>query len=285
MNAKEDKVVWNTWYPIGVPLELARRGAKRTWLLDREIELAIDINRLSISAKSEGRSLPIIEQLGYAWTTLGDPEVPPQTLPEYDEPDRFVMCVMSSPIKSCGLRMVDNVLDNAHFPYVHPGLHGDEDHLELSPHETSVDENGVFWSHARSRWYPPTKSMATYSYRVSNPYSIILIMHRPTAEGEKPRYDYVGVFTQPTSEETFIIHKMFAGVKEDWMQLAPYRAEQQWLGVQDKYVIEKHNPKKLVLDEGFEQSTSVDSASLAYRKWLRETNVRYGVIYEKGVKQ
>ena len=281
VNAKDDKIVWNTWYPIGVPSELAYRGATHTRLLDHEIELQIKLPH--ISASCGGKALPLKEQLGYVWTTLGDPEISPQTLPEYDEPDRLVMNVFSSPIKSCGLRIVDNVLDNAHFPFVHPGIHGDEDHLELSIHETSVDENGVLWSHSRERWYPLTQSMAVYSYRVSNPYSVILLIHRPKIEGEEQRYDYVGVFTQPTSEENFILHKMYAGVKENWMDQTQMRADEQWVGVQDKYVIEKHNPKKLVIDENYESPISVDIASLAYHNWLRENQVQYGVIYEKNL--
>jgi phenylpropionate dioxygenase-like ring-hydroxylating dioxygenase large terminal subunit len=203
-------------------------------------------------------------------------------LSEYYEVDRIAMNIWSTPLKCSGLRIVDNVIDNAHFPFVHPGILGDEAHLELPPYENSVDEDGTFWSKSHRAYLPITKSIAEYTYRISDPYSVILFIHRPVVESERPRYDYLGVFGQPLTEETVIAHKMLAWVREEWMNERQLRADQQWISVQDKYVIEKHAPKKLPIDEGSEISVGVDSASIAYRRWLREKDVRYGVFRKDG---
>lgn len=276
MDACDDKAVWNAWYPLGAPPEIRRRGMCRTWLLDREIEL--DIHRTWISVASDGRPLPVCERLGYIWTTLGEPEGPPQTLIEYYEVDRLAMNIWSTPLKCSGLRLVDNVVDNAHFPFVHPGILGDEAHLELPPCEHEIDAAGALWSLSHKAWLPITGDIAEYTYRISDPYSVVLLIHRPREPGVPQRYDYLGIFAQPVTEETFIAHKMFSWVREDWMDTRQLRSDQQWISVQDKYVLERHTPKKLPLDDGSEISVPVDAASAAYREWLLSKDVRYGAL-------
>jgi phenylpropionate dioxygenase-like ring-hydroxylating dioxygenase large terminal subunit len=278
MNAQDDKAVWNAWYPVGSPVDLRRQKRTRTHLLDRELTLTLHPTR--ITAECDRRALPVVERLGYVWTTLGKPEKLPQPLIEYYEVDRLTLNIWSTPLKCSGLRIIDNVIDNAHFPFVPPGILGDEAHLELPPYENSVDEEGTLWSKSHRAYLPISGAIAEYTYRISDPYSVILFIHRQRAEGEVQRYDYLGVFAQPTTEISFVAHKMFAWVREDWMDERRLRSDQQWISVQDKYVLEKHNPKKLPIDERIEASVSVDSASIAYRRWLQEKAVQYGVSRE-----
>lgn len=275
-SAADDTSVWNAWYVIGVPDEIRRSGRTATRLLGHKLQLRNDGATLRVL--SAGSELPVIVHLGYAWTTLGDPAGPPQPLPEYDEPDRLVMNVWSTPLRCSGLRIVDNVIDNAHFAFVHPGILGDEDHLQNPPYETSVDADGVLWSRDHRTWLPLTNSWAVYSYRIIDPYSVILYIHRACEAGQTERFDCVGIFAQPIDEESFIAHKLVVWVREDWIEENRFRADQQYLAAQDKYVLERHTPRKLPLWPDDERSVSTDSASLAYRTWLRDRGVRYGAI-------
>lgn len=272
MDAQDDSAVWDKWYVIGSPTDIRRLGRSRTWLLGREIELDVKLTR--IGASCEGRPLPVTERLGYVWTTLGNPVGWPQPLLEYYEVDRLVMNIWSTPLKCSGLRVVDNVVDNAHYSFVHPGILGDEDHLNLDLPDPQVDDNGVLWSRSHKAWLPITESMAEYTYRISDPYSVILHIHRPDTP---MRYDFLGIFAQPIDEENFVAHKMFAWVREDWMDERQLKSDQQWISVQDKYVLERHTRKKLPLND-LEPSVSVDRASKAYRQWLLDQDVRYGAI-------
>ena len=90
----------------------------------------------------------------------------------------------------------------------------------------------------------------------------------------------MGIFAQPVTEKTFIAHKMFSWVREDWMDARQLRSDQQWISFQDKYVLERHchTPRKLPLDDGAVISVPVDSASTAYRDWLLSKDVRYGAL-------
>lgn len=143
MDARDDKAVWNAWYPIGSPIDLRRQKRCSTRLLDREI--TITVHPTWISAACGDRLLPVMERLGYVWTTLGEPGGPPPGLNEYYEIERLTMNVWSTPIKCSGLRVIDNVVDNAHYAFIHPGILGDPAHTELAPH-TNVVEDGVLWS-------------------------------------------------------------------------------------------------------------------------------------------
>jgi len=277
MDARDDNAVWNCWYPVGSPIDLRRQGRTRTTLLDREVLLTI--HPTWIAVESGGRQLPMLERLGYVWTTLGEPAQLPPSLIEYYEVDRLVMNVWSTPLRCSGLRVIDNVVDNAHYAFLHPGILGDSDHPDLPPYGTAVEVKGELWSRSHRAYLPITGEMAEYTYRIPNPYSVILGIHRPSLADQAQRYDFLGIFCQPTSEESFIAHKMLAWVKEDWMDEKRLRSDQQWISAQDKYVLERHTEKRLPLDETVEASLSVDRASLDYRDWLRNKNVRYGASW------
>ncbi len=272
MDARDDPVVWNAWYPVGAPTDIRRQHATRTRLLGHQIDLTI--HKTWISAACEGRPLPVTERLGYVWTTLGRPDGPPQSLLEYYEVDRVTMNIWSTPIKCSGLRIIDNVIDNAHFPFVHPGILGDAAHPDIITAEPIIDEGGTLWLPSQRAWLPLTQSVAEYTYRIADPYTVILYIHRPQSPG---RHDFLGIFAQPVDEENFIAHKMFAWVHENWMDERRLKSDQQWISVQDKYVLERHTEKRLPL-AGLESSVSVDVGSLAYRQWLRDKGVRYGAV-------
>ncbi|KKM46577.1 hypothetical protein LCGC14_1559640 [marine sediment metagenome] len=272
MNAQDDPSVWNCWYVVGSPIDIRRRNLTTTRLLGHQIDLTI--HKTWISVECEGRPLPVTERLGYIWTTLGEPDGPPQTLLEYYEIDRVVMNIWSTPLKCSGLRIVDNVIDNAHFPFVHPGILGDQDHFDITCGQTHVDDAGTLWSTSQKAWLPIAQSIAEYTYRIADPYSVILYIHRPETPG---RYDFLGIFAQPLDEENFVAHKMLAWVAEDWMDAKQLKSDQQWISAQDKYVLERHISKKLPLGDQ-ETSVPVDATSMAYRKWLGARGVRYGAI-------
>lgn len=275
-DASDEPATWDEWYPLGSPIDLRRSGRTRTRLLDRDIDLTI--HRTWISAACGNRSLPVTERLGYIWTTLGRPDHAPHPVIEYYEVDRLVMNIWSTPIKCSGLRLIDNVIDNAHFPFVHPGVLGDTEHLDQPPYINEVDAEGGFWSRSHRAWLPLTNSVAEYTYSIPSPYSVVLMIHRAGDSFRKERYDFLCVFAQPTSQDACIAHKMLAFVAEPWMDETQLRSDQQAISAQDKYVLERHQNRKLPLIGGGEVSTNVDSASLAYRTWLHQRGVRYGTL-------
>ena len=69
------------------------------------------------------------ERYGVVFVALGEPpSQPPGYFPEWDEPG--VRHYHDEPVvvHACGPRIVENFLDMAHFPFVHPGVLGAESH-------------------------------------------------------------------------------------------------------------------------------------------------------------
>jgi phenylpropionate dioxygenase-like ring-hydroxylating dioxygenase large terminal subunit len=56
------------------------------------------------------------------------------------------------------------------------------------------------------------------------------------------------------------------------------RLFQQTIFGQDKPILENQFPRKLPLDPKEEISVRADKMAIAYRKWLADSGVRYGVI-------
>ncbi|RVC10386.1 hypothetical protein ENZ74_16205, partial [Mesorhizobium sp. M7A.F.Ca.CA.002.15.2.1] len=52
---------------------------------------------------------------------------------------------------------------------------------------------------------------------------------------------------------------------------------------QDKPILENQVPKRLPLDSRSEVPIRADAASAAYRRWLRERGLRYGVVAGNGI--
>lgn len=275
MHACDDSVVWNEWYPLGSTEDISRRKTFETQLLGCRLRV-VNGQSVEVIRLPEEKKLPVREHLGYIWTTLGEPEHPPVAVSEYDEPDRLTLNIWSTPLKFCGYRIVENVMDNPHFMFVHPGILGDEKYAEIPDYENKVDENGELWSLNRIAWLPIIDDFATYSYRVPSPYTVFLYIHLPKAEGEEQRFDVLGVFCQPMDEESFVVHKFFCWVKEDYMNLQQVRSDQQVISVQDKLILENHVPKKLPLYSDNEHSVPCDASTDSFRAWLRDKGVRYG---------
>ena len=78
-----------------------------------------------VPAKYVTGSFPVIEQQGMIWTCLGEPVAPPPRFPAIDDPTLHSFCyaaVIPVPFDW----WVENALDFAHLPFVHPSTIGDQ---------------------------------------------------------------------------------------------------------------------------------------------------------------
>ena len=128
MTKTSDKAALDQWYAVETSTDLGIEII-RTRLLGQDIELFRDGSGLpNIRETSEdgqrGTALPFRERYGCVWTTLGEPEREIFDIPEASEPDRrFVPCGWVK-MRASGLRVVENFLDMAHFPFVHKDILG-----------------------------------------------------------------------------------------------------------------------------------------------------------------
>ena len=146
--------------------------------------------------------LPIIKRFGLVWTTLGEPAGGLFALPEADEEDRRVVnCGTVIAVHASGLRIVENFLDMAHFPFVHTDILGAEPHTEVMHYNAEIRRDvDEVWATNCQFFQPQAALSATggimtdYIYRVMTPFATLLYKTCPNAAN---RWDVICLFVQP----------------------------------------------------------------------------------------
>ena len=280
-----ETAVWDEWYPVAVVDDVANGRRYRTRLLDRDIEFGCDADGVfsAVLAQGNGKSggLACRTQTRYLthWVSLGEPAPGFFPLPEFDEPDRRVLGLGSMQIHASGLRVVENFLDMAHFPYVHGGLLGEVPHTDVKQYRVEIDrQHDEIFAQDCSFYQPMAAAASTegidaqYTYRVVRPLTSVLYK---TSVSDPARRDVFCLFAQPVSEDCCVAHLLLAcidGVHTD----SQLRLFQQTIVGQDLMILDNHLPRTLPLDPKFEMPTRADAMSIAYRRWLSGKGVLYG---------
>ena len=239
-----------------------------------------------LSGKSQAKVLAYRaeEKYGLIWVCIGEPAAKVPPFPEYDDPHlRKVLCGPYD-VSTSGPRIVENFLDMAHFAMVHTGILGDPSRPEVRDYDVAEFDDGqggkgLLATHCFA-WQPQTNSLAhggsevEYTYRVVRPLTAILTK-LPQAQSEFR--EAISLHVQPLEEElsrVWIILALtnFVQAEEE------LRAFQDRIFLQDKPILENQVPKRLPLDPGAEMPVRSDRMSLAYRRYLRDKAMRYGVL-------
>jgi phenylpropionate dioxygenase-like ring-hydroxylating dioxygenase large terminal subunit len=231
-------------------------------------------------ASSAVPTWPVREAHGLWWSTFGVAATAglpalPAGLPER----RLVLGPFD--VATSAPRAVENFLDTAHFATVHAGWLGDGAHPEVPHHDVTHTADGrPVVEHYRT-WQPRATASAdaggwvAYRYEVLSPYSALLTKQ---AEGGSGPQDNYTIWACPTSDEScrlwFAQYTSDATSSDDALlnfQTAIFS--------QDQPVLESQVPKRLPvsLEAPREASTAADRLSTAYRRYLREQGIGYGV--------
>ena len=275
-----DPVALGQWYAIATLTDVTP-APWRTRLLGQDII----VSRLADGAPQVqevgGAALPVQVRYGCLWTTLGAPARGIFDIAEAAETDRrFVLCGWTR-MRASGLRVVENFLDMAHFPFVHTGILGVEPHTEV-PHYASEIRRDVdeVWA-TNCRFFQPRiaateadGAFAHLTYRVPSPFNVMLYRVCPSAPD---RLDAIALFIHPIEEDLcraqpvmFLVDAVSAF--NDLLRF------EQVIFLQDRIIVENQRPVLLPLDPRAEIPTRADSSSVAYRRWLKEKGLRYGTV-------
>ena len=274
-----DQATLDQWFVIETK-DAVSLGMSRNRLLGRELSIHRgEGGVISVRDADSGRELPVRERYGFVWTSLGDPERDIFPIEEALEDDRRIVNCGVVAVKASGLRLVENFLDMAHFPFVHTDILGAEPHTEV-PHynveiRRDVDE---VWA-TNCRFFQPQAAlsstegvMAQYIYRVMTPFTTLLYKTCPNAEN---RWDLICLFVQPTDPDRSRAHPVMFLIDDvsDTTDLIHF---QQTIFLQDRIILENQRPTLLPLEPRAEIPTRADATSIAYRRWLKEKGVTYG---------
>lgn len=290
-----DRVALDLWHPVAVVEEAVPGTVHETKLLQERLSYAILADGTAAVWRADPAlrtgdpvapgmlpaSLPVKLAYGYVWTSLGNPPAELFPIPEWEETDRRRLHAATMGVKVSAPRAIENFLDMGHFPYVHTDILGAEPHTEVKEYDVDISVERDEILATRCRFFQPMASTASsggadvdYIYRVPHPFCSVLYKSSPVDEN---RLDVIAIFVQPIDEENVRAHMMLCVLDEDNEDKIIKRFQQTIFG-QDKPILENQYPKRLPLDPRAETPIRADKSSIAYRRWLRDKGLTYGVI-------
>ena len=274
-----EPAIRDAWYVVGALPDLEGRTTPAR-LLGSDLVLDVGPGGTPAEARdASGRALPARNRYGCLWVSLGEPAGEPPPIPEADEPDRRHVLCGAVGVRSSGLRLVENFLDMAHFPFVHTDILGAEPHTEVAHYTTEIRRDvDEVWA-TNCRFFQPQAALSAtggivtqYQYRVATPHVTMLYKTCPNAED---RWDVICLFVQPLDPDRCRAHPVMFLI-DDASRQSDLVGFQQVIFLQDRIILENQRPVLLPLEPRAEIPTRADSSSVAYRRWLKEKGVTYG---------
>jgi phenylpropionate dioxygenase-like ring-hydroxylating dioxygenase large terminal subunit len=225
------------------------------------------------------------EKFGCLWTTLGQPNAPIFDIVESEEAGRrYVPCGWFN-LRASGLRIVENFLDMAHFPFVHTDILGSEPHTDVPKYDFEIRRDvDEVWATNCTFFQPQVTAgsegaFAQLMYRVPTPFTVMLYRVSPS---DASRLDAIAAFIQPMEEDFCRAIPVMYLVDPDSSHTALLKFEQV-IFAQDKIIVENQRPILLPLHAQDEIPTRADGSSVAYRRWLKEKGLTYGTTSQPKV--
>ena len=212
---------------------------------------------------------------GFYWVCEGSNPKSLPSYPQYDiDPTRNTICGPRV-VLSTGPRIIENFLDIAHFPFVHPETLGDPSNTAVGAYQVSTSSVEVRATGCEV-WQPaPAPGSAggnvRYTYSVTSPYTAVL-----EKQPDDPREAFALLLLIRPEEEERCRCWMVGSVYGSDSPLEEFDKFTLFIFDQDVPVIESQLPRRLPLDPRAELHSIADKTSLSYRKWLRERGIRYG---------
>lgn len=218
----------------------------------------------------------VAERAGLLWVRLSGDAPAPEFETEADERLRKIT-VGPYDVATSAPRLVENFLDMSHFGFVHEGWLGDREHVAQADYRVETTAAGVLATGCRA-WQPRSNRLSTegsdveYTYAVTAPYTAVLTKLPQKQDGYR---DVISLFVCPVEpERSRVWFRMavtdFASSDEE------LRAFQHTIFTQDQPVVESQVPRRLPLSGG-ELHSAADRLSAAYRRYLREQGITFGV--------
>jgi phenylpropionate dioxygenase-like ring-hydroxylating dioxygenase large terminal subunit len=228
-------------------------------------------------AKARVKVYQAQERYGMVWVSLG---VPTQDIPYFpEEPDdsfRKLLTGPFPPVRANGPRIIENFLDVTHFPFVHAGILGDPARPEISDYRVETGEQGILARDIVTFQPDPygTKvgDTVSYTYRVFRPLTAYL-------EKDAPDGSRMTLMLTLTPHDELSTSAWFYAAVNDKINATQAEWDEFQLSIfsQDVPIVESQRPELLPLDLQAEMHLRSDRLAIAYRRWLKELGLTYGI--------
>lgn len=275
----------NDWYPVAIDALLFVGQEQKAVLMGEALCIQRKENGTISVVNEADKECPHVVQYGHVWSSIGNPTHTLFNIPEaFEEGRRLVDCGPVR-VKASPLRVIENFLDIAHFPFVHTDVLGAEPHTEVEPYTVKIDDTiDEVWA-TKVKFFQPQAAksagegqMTDYKYRVPAPLVSILYKTCPPRPGQ---WDVITLFVRPIAEDLCDAYAWMA-LYDDDSPMEELIQFQQMIFLQDRSILENQMPKLLPLDPKMETPTRADTTSIAYRRWLKRKGFTYGAMTRAG---
>jgi vanillate O-demethylase monooxygenase subunit len=231
----------------------------------------------NIPSKAKVKAYNCQERYGIIWVALEEPLWPLPDVPELEDPEFNKISAGPYPWASDSSRQVENFTDFSHFPWVHGGLLGDPERVQVTKYNVDVKDNVLHYSFDR----PEVNNTAEYPvfggesgrvapvrhsrYELHVPYTIVL---RHNWGG---REKMVHIFTsQPIGKEQ---SRGFIRTARNYAHDQDPKVMIDFTDVifeQDRTIVESQRPDFVPFDLADELHMDFDKVAVTYRKTMRE---------------
>lgn len=222
-------------------------------------------------------AVPLQQAFGLLWL---QPDGGAPHLPRFDgegDPKLRKLTVGPYDVEASAPRIVENFLDLAHFGFVHEGWLGERAHVELDDYQVATTPDGFVATRCRA-WQPKSNRLSSegswveYRYELVAPFCAVLTKLPQRQDGYR---DEIALFVCPLEHERSRVWFRMA-VTDFESSDEELRAFQHTIFTQDQPVLESQRPRRLPLSGG-EVHCAADRSSAAYRRFLRERGITFGV--------
>lgn len=217
------------------------------------------------------------ERYGLLWVCKGEPahDIPP--FPENEEPG-FVtaVCDPALHVQAHGPRLIENFLDAAHFPFVHAGVLGDQNHPEISNFQARIGSNGVESDPIEVYQPDPfggTAGIVYYTYHAFRP----LTAHFTKRTGESAFGLMLTITPHDERDSTGWFIVSAPNMQNSASLKAIYSPRILKIFEEDRVIVESQRPELLPLDLQEELHLRSDRVAIEYRRWLSQQGLSFGV--------
>lgn len=231
--------------------------------------------------KAQVKTFQALVAYDFVWVCLsGAPRVEVPAFPEWhDHSYRKILCGPYL-VHASAPRIVENFLDVAHFPFVHQGILGDAAHPEIEDYEAEITNDGVIARNVRIYQPDPYGTghgdTVTYTYRSTRPLSAYFVKTSQVEKESERGFSILLVITPHEKAESTAWMWMAMNYAHEVPE-AELVAYQDKIFAQDAPILESQRPELLPLDLQAELHLKSDRTAIAYRKWLRQLGLTFGV--------
>ena len=240
-------------------------------------------------ARHRARTHEAREAYGMVWVRLAAPEGDPLPIHELPlfaaESEPRLRKTTSGPyqVAASAPRIIENFLDMAHFGFVHEDWLGSRAHTAIAPYQVARTPHGLLATGCQA-WQPRSSihaengAMVEYTYAVTAPYMAVLTkVPEAGSTAIEGMNESIAMFVCPVTEESSVAWTRMAMNDFDSPD-ARLIDFQDTIFSQDKPILESQRPKRLPLALDAEAHAAVDRLSTAYRRYLKDAGVTFGVL-------